>query len=394
MKNNTLKNMSFTARVEQRLARLKARPGESGSNPVLSHAIDEQAGEDDAGEESVDLFTARLEASKQDKVQKMSNAFAHLTSVISNVDSALEKSALSGKFKPDDLFEGAVMEVEKQFVLTSLSRDCIVEAIEDVQWQLQPAKRTWVLKKLMEEGRLAEALRQPLPPTDEFGTVLRKALENPAAIDPAKMDQHGLTVLLKVLESVQELRLSLPVIQDVQSLVRSNAAMCGYDLLASNFVGRKDELGHLQDFFHSENKAHWGGIVITGMGGVGKSTLLARFTASIRDQNLADIVILDFDRPGMNPADTAWMESEISVQVGELYPAAKQRLAEAREEAYRNRQHMGLEMQTQSARAYKNLILQVAQSLPADRSFLLVLDTIEEAAQRSLTKERGCSTAA
>ncbi|HEY0066526.1 MAG TPA: AAA family ATPase, partial [Flavisolibacter sp.] len=382
MKEKHLKNMALTERMEQLMAQPKSAPS---TEQQPSSAV-----QPENEEEAYEAFLRRHESAKKKQVAGLESSYSFLDQRMQILQSATEKAALSGKFNPGQLFSEDVNEEDQQFVLTSLASDCVIESTSKVEWLLSPGKRLEILAAMIKEDRLKEGLRQSLPKPDRFGTQLRRVLASPESLRPDRMNQEDLQALVKVLETLRELDIPKPRIEDIEPFIQSGSALADYSLLSSNFVGRVDELGRLYQFLESPNANTWDGLVVTGIGGVGKSTLLAKFTSEVMEQARATVVIIDFDRPGMNPADTGWLEMEMARQVGDLYPASRQMLYSIRDELQQRQTAYGTESIRESLHIYKILVDAVGRILrendPLRKPLLLILDTVEEAAQRSLTQ--------
>jgi hypothetical protein len=380
MKEEYLRNMALTARMEDIMS-------QTGSAQPLEPQPQSPANPE---EDTYEAFLQRLEAATKTQVAVLESSYNSLDSRMQSLRLATEKAALSGRFSPDSLFEENFDPEEKQFVLTRLAPDCIIESTSKVEWLLSPGKRIEILAGMAKEDRLKEALRQSLPKPDRFGMVLRRILASPESLRPGRMNQEDLQAVVKVLETLRGLDIPKPRLEDVEPFIQSGTTLSDYSLLSSNFVGRVDELARLYKFLESPNPGPWNGLVVTGIGGVGKSTLLAKFTSEVMEQERATVVIIDFDRPGMNPAETGWLEMEMARQIGDLYPTWRQMLYSIRADLQQRQSAYGLESMRESLHIYKTLVDVVgnilAESDPSrSKPFLLILDTVEEAAQRSLT---------
>lgn len=382
MTEKHLKNMALTERMEQLMAQPKPVPSTEQQAPPAEDTQDD--------EEAYEAFLQRLESAKQKQVAGFEASYGFLDTRLQLLRSATEKAALSGKFPPSSLFDEEVKEEERQFVLTSLAPDCIIEATSKVEWLLSPAKRLEILEALIKDKKIKDALRQPLPKPDRFATQLRRVLASPESLRPDRMNQEDLQALVKVLETLRELDIFKPKREDVEPFLQPGTTLSDYSLLSSNFVGRVNELDKLYAFLESPDVNSWEGFVITGMGGVGKSTLLAKFTSGVMQQRRATVVIIDFDRPGMDTADTGWLETEMARQVGDLYPASRQTLSSISQDLQQRQKAYGSESVRESLHIYKILVDAIGKIIRADdpagiKPLLLILDTVEEAAQRSLT---------
>ncbi len=83
------------------------------------------------------------------------------------------------------------------------------------------------------------------------------------------------------------------------------------DLMGDRFRGRATELAMLQAWYDDSAA---GPMVVSGIGGVGKSALVARFAAGVPDDTL--LLWLDFDRADLAPDDAVSVLSLLNAQVG------------------------------------------------------------------------------
>ncbi len=123
-------------------------------------------------------------------------------------------------------------------------------------------------------------------------------------------------------------------------------------------------------------------LVIHGPGGVGKSSLMAKFLlqhAEAHRQERFPFAYLDFDRPDLAPVDSRTLLAEIALQLTGQYPAAEPamqelrgRLLEEERPAFEDPSIPVLDFHA----AY-------AKRIDTARPFLLVFDTFEEVQQRS-----------
>ena len=88
-----------------------------------------------------------------------------------------------------------------------------------------------------------------------------------------------------------------------------------------DFRGRAEELGRLREWYKDQRA---GPMVISGIGGVGKSALIARFATSLPANTL--LLWLDFDRADLAPDDAVsvlgLLADQVTVQV-EGFTAAR-----------------------------------------------------------------------
>ncbi len=312
------------------------------------------------------------------------------------------QAALSGRFAPEELLLSFADTAEQQQTLSQLVENCIVETTDGrVQWLLTQNRRLDVLQQLTQTGQLQPLLNEPLPATDTFGQMLRELLRDGQTISLDNRSPDALLAISAAAETVAPLGVSLPDSQALRRALNKDTLLTNYDPLLTNlFVGRQAELLALEIFTRDGNALSryltWDGMILTGSGGAGKSTLLAKYAQAVVRNRNATIVLLDFDRPGIDPADPNWLEIDITRQVGVQYPELYERLHKARASTRQQRaQSVAYGVPDESpesmmkARSFRSIISEVGSGLReigADaRPFLLVLDTFEEVVQRDMT---------
>lgn len=312
---------------------------------------------------------------------------------------AQELAAVSGRFDPQEVLPAQTSEETRRAVLNHLAPMCVVETHEKhLRWLLQKEYRIDALARLRDENRLAALLREPLPSTDRCGMMLRVLLRDGAKANLKKLDSADLASLASAVEMTAEIGLPQPDAVELRRLVAGADFLADYDvLLKQGFHGRHSQLKQLGEFLGRpvESKSYslsWEGIVLSGVGGAGKSTLLAKFARDIVKHRKATIVILDFDRPGIDAHDTYWLEQEICRQVGQQYPETDATLRKRRREEQRQREEYEVTVDqatpesVEFSRSSRNIIWSVSDALASigasARPFLLVLDTFEEVSEQ------------
>ena len=314
-----------------------------------------------------------------------------------------EVAAVSGRLNPGDLFGPDVTEDVRQAVLTRLAAECKVESSGGkVRWLLLNDARSLVLNRLIEEERLKSQLEQgPLPETDLFGSALRELLRDGQQVRIEGRTREELSALLSAVEATSGVKLAKLDEGLLRKLLKRSKFLSDYDvLLEKGFVGRASEYEALKRFASGESGDplyNWSGLVLTGLGGAGKSTLMAKVAREVFEEQKATVVILDFDRPGIDARDFYWLEIEMTRQVGSQYPEVDEMLREYRQEVRRQVAESRAEPssaflaeQVGFERGLRRTVSGIAEALymvgAVERPFLLVLDTFEEVTQRDLTR--------
>jgi len=314
----------------------------------------------------------------------------------SQISPAEEIAAVSGRFEPTELARTLGLDGSRRITaLNSLAPLCSVEAAsQGTFWLLHSDRRSAYLRWLADQQRLDAVLSRPLPPTDRMGEMLRKILRD-APIALEKLSGEDLLALSWSLEALASIDVPKPSITEVHQRLARTQFLAGYEvLLEKDFVDRDVELAKLLAFVESPDSRRRL-LLLSGLGGSGKSTLLAKFAHQTAATGNATVVVLDFDRPGIDGRDTRWLEMEMTRQVGAQYPEHDQMLRKAREEVrkFSADEHYareayssgGLEAARGSRAGLLYPVADVLRNAGQARPFLLILDTFEEVAQRELT---------
>ncbi len=314
-----------------------------------------------------------------------------------------ETAALSGRFEPSAVIRVLqVQDKDQVAVLGSLAPFCSVESKgSDTLWLLRPDRRAGALRRLIGEKRLDVALAGALPATDDAGEMLRSILRGRFPVID-NLDRESLLALSWALEALGAVDVPKPDISQVQQILARTQFLAEYEvLLEKGFFGRESELSELSAFLQGgitdleRLRTSQQSLMLTGLGGAGKSTLLAKFARDTAASGKATVVVLDFDRPGIDGRDTFWLEMEMARQVAAQFEWADTKLRHAREEvrgffteqlnANLTFSAGALEIGRGSRAGVMHPIAEVLQSSNSNRPLLLILDTFEEVAQREVT---------
>ncbi|GAB3842476.1 effector-associated domain EAD1-containing protein [Dactylosporangium cerinum] len=254
------------------------------------------------------------------------------------------------------------------------------------RWTLHRNVRVAVLRRLREQGSIDVALAaNPDRPPDPLQVVFEQYLTgSPPPLAEQSLETFACTVVVcdwlraagfpgVPAATVLNARLEwLKLLQPFEHLV------------GTTFSGREDELRSLHDFLERPG----GGfrpVLIHGPGGVGKSTLLAKFIllrAQVDEQDRHPVVYLDFDRPDVDAAEPLTLFMEAIRQLGVEHPDARERC-----EAIRQQWQRQLAQGRRDPERIRNGAVHdfgtVVRTHAAGRPLLFVLDTFEEVQWRS-----------
>lgn len=158
-------------------------------------------------------------------------------------------------------------------------------------------------------------------------------------------------------------------------------------LARSGCIGREAELARLHEYRRSRPTSSdfqtEPAMVVHGIGGVGKSTLVARFAMDLyeeRDNPDAGVwAYLDLDRPTLASCDAAAIMADINRQVAAQRPDERRKLVRSEEVMRRRNKGAGLEA-FDSAWTYRDTASEFIAAMRgmADGALVVVLDTYEQ----------------
>src|SRR5262245_49566682 len=301
-------------------------------------------------------------------------------------------AAVTGRFVPATLVAGIDSDdMRREVLCRAADRYTVEPSAEGVRWVQSPAVRRDILKGLR-PADLGQLLHGDLPRTDKYGNLLREVLRDG---DGVSLDRPvpDLIALKGVVDELAGTGLPAPASDDVRRRIEANAFEREYLPADTHFVGRTAELQTLHEFLTDPKDPNaypqWAGLILTGLGGAGKSSLLTHFMHDVYQKKLATLVVLDFDRPGIDPGDRAWLNSEAARQVALQLPEARSELRARRHQARQTVvQAASQRSDLESAafdRSTDDLLDAIRQALEkagvAGRPFFLVLDTLEQVAE-------------
>lgn len=299
-------------------------------------------------------------------------------------------AAMSGRFNPIDL-ASQFKTSTRTTILNVLSELCNIETFTDKSiWMLQNDARRIILESIPPSRIVAYSSHPHLPETDLFGIYLRKILFENADFDINEMDHQSLLDLSCVLEALEGTNFLRPNIMSVKALLETFSFTDNFTQLTQTFVGRENELAQLYDFLNRQRVNLWEGIYISGAGGTGKSTLIAKFSLDVLHNKTIPLIFLDFDRPGIDPEDSSWLNEEFARQLVRQYPAHSDDLKQYNnynqlmQDNLRNSRESLLES-TEYNKISSTIFSFISPILRTENisSILLVLDTMEEVVQQN-----------
>jgi hypothetical protein len=298
-------------------------------------------------------------------------------------------------------------------LLTSAIR--VTDASGVGRWALRPDRRVRILRELRERGQLDAALAaNECPDSDPMQRALNRGLGGQSALISGQS--------LGELKASHEVALWLqaaglpasPSATEIQSRIEWRTLLQPFEHVAgTHFRGRENELRRLRAFvgvvppqslFESATQLATSVVdratrvflgrpprfafVVYGPGGVGKSTLVARFIlehAEAHERDRFPFAYIDFDRPDVSPDEPLTLLAEGIRQLGIEYPEIRENCEHLRstwleqmaaitsEDSFRD-----VAMARIRARAIRDAASGLSRIARGDRPIVLVLDTFEE----------------
>ena len=327
----------------------------------------------------------------------------------------LERASVVGVYGIDELVEGMPQsEALERALAKVLERSGVVIHGGKRLWILGPDARRETLARL--GGDATRILQSIAKASSEPMSVFLAELLNDNTPDAGSIEE---TSALRALVNAADWA------QSASQVARRNLGAWRAELkrrelvdplqrlIGGNFVGRDDELKLLRGYVDVvppstkfEGWSRWvvnrvtGAVklplVVHGVGGIGKSTLMARFIvqhAAVAGERAFPFVLLDFDRGLLDPMNVLTLISEASRQVGAQFPETAGSLKSLRAVLQDESLTTSVDSASGSAaddgsgrtidkRIIKRQTARFVQFIRdanlADRPFLVILDTFEE----------------
>ncbi|MER8043619.1 trypsin-like peptidase domain-containing protein [Streptomyces sp. NPDC094032] len=217
--------------------------------------------------------------------------------------------------------------------VAELVDDCTALAapVHALRWVLTPEVREATLKGFAGPAAAKAALDAtdldalPEGPRVERAAAALLSGAPPAAVEPGVEELSDLLQAVLWLRSVPGTEGLLPDAEDVQRrLERARLLQPMRILVQGTFHGRIRELDALRSYLALPAEPAEPPVLIHGIGGIGKSTLLAKFLLdSLREYAPEGFpfAYIDFERPTLSIQEPATMIAEAARQLGIQYPA-------------------------------------------------------------------------
>lgn len=307
--------------------------------------------------------------------------------VESMLQAATAKAAMLGTFNPLAFLN--TNDANELAALQQLATVC-TEVLDDKQtlWQLSANARARTFLRLQESGMLEQVAQAARPSkSDRIGVFLKKIL-------------LGNVILRSQLKAYDlghfrtALQLAAPVARRPDDTTWIDEQVAKHDaeaairiVLPTKLIGREHPLRLLGQFvFQNTGLTDDFILWLTGVGGVGKSALLAKFVRDLRGKswNGVPVITIDFDRPAFYQGKLSSIFLEISRQLELFLPKMAEALSEFREAVRRN------EAKSDNTHFHDRATGRIAllsawkeclrAHLPIEDEVVIIFDTLEEVA--------------
>ena len=277
---------------------------------------------------------------------------------------------------------------------------------EGTVFTLDDNKKNLVLRSLVPTHEIKNILSQTSLRTDN---VTQRVLESYLNGTAKPLDQQSIEELVasfNVTKWLKDTSIVLPAAKEIVGSIKLKERLAPFRKLTTNFRGRQEELDALRDYVDwlpkssvyqtikstLRNIINWHNkppLVIKGIGGVGKSTLIAKFILDHLDneKGILPFIYLDFDRPGLSLRDPMALVVEALKQLSLQFPEQETVFGNISEEI-RKRYLSNIDStQNSSSRSSDREILydyyfKQKENVP-DVPILVVLDSFEEIQYRA-----------
>lgn len=307
--------------------------------------------------------------------------------VESMLRAATAKAAMLGTFNPLGFL--SANDANELAALQQLAADCS-EVLTDNQplWQLSANARSRTFLRLKESGTLEQVARAARPAnSDRLGVFLKKILlGNEIRRSQLKADDLGHLRTALQLAAPVAIRPDDTTWIDEQ-VAKHDAEAAVQIVLPKKLIGRERPLKLLGQFvFKNTGLTDDFVLWLTGVGGIGKSALLAQFVRELRgkDWDGVPVLTIDFDRPAFYQGRLSSIFLEISRQLELFLPEMAEALSDFREAVRRN------EAKSDNTRFHDRATSGIAllsawneclrAHLPIEGEVVIIFDTLEEVA--------------
>ena len=301
------------------------------------------------------------------------------------------RAGVVATFDPDDIL---ALGTSSGDVIDFLDQECHLVPMADgpAAWTLDDAVRT----RLFASADRADLVRARAAVKEVPDSPVQQALDRSldagwSTWDVAELDDEATAALSVVARWWSGSRYDVPNPEDLADHLRRRLLFADARSMASDhFVGREDVLDELrQRFSDTQGKA----VVLWGVGGVGKSALVARLVVEAVDEGLDEltpdlVALLDFDDPAINPMYPAELVAAITEQLDVQLAAGSGEFSNVRSKVVSESAYSGYRSASSGRTVtgpdtyWADLLGQAVDGMVVGSRLLVVMDTVEQAQRR------------
>lgn len=225
-------------------------------------------------------------------------------------------------------FRALVQQHFKGYVLNPADTDLLIQHCQETYhngtYALRDDDRKRVLQWLCKKDQIAEFVNKVKPDTRyPIENLLLAYLEGSAPpLSDQTIDQLALSY--KITGWLEGTGIKMPDEAEINYYIKREELLYPLRLITKDFQGRKDALDYLDDYARYSPGPPPEPLLISGIGGIGKSTVIAKFILNHYEHDKAGrtpFVYIDFDRPGYSISEPLQLASEGLRQLAIQFPA-------------------------------------------------------------------------
>lgn len=263
-------------------------------------------------------------------------------------------------------------------------------------WGLPLDRRQTILVHFTSPDEVKQCLNTvPERPQNRTQTAFEMLMEQPS-VAWSVMDKQVAEDIASMLEALAwiahapRLQEGQPDVETAtQALAEARRMAPLKRLVGDHFEGREDVLSQMREYLEAPEGHDV--LFIHGPGGIGKSTVLAKFALDAADREDVDaIVYLNLDRPILRPEEPLSLLLDLLSQLAQQFPSASDSLAKLsssvrdleRRLSYTRSDQSLLESSAPQESDWDWIVNDIATaigSLPGERKILVLVDTFEQA---------------
>lgn len=192
---------------------------------------------------------------------------------------------------------------------------------------LEDFERNKVIRRLDSDHALTGLVRKLRFSTDDdpFQRLLFDYLEGTAPpLSELKVDE--MAIARKIVTWLKGTSLKVPDEKEIHACIKREELLEPFLLITKNFQGRETELDFIRNYVNKKPDAAKGRkdpLLISGIGGIGKSTVIAKFILDHhagKQKGAIPFIYLDFDRPGYSISEPLELGAEGLRQLSVQFP--------------------------------------------------------------------------